>query len=131
MSDGPTEITRQRRVGYLLLGAAVAILIGSVIAFQYYGFPLVSYLGPFIPAGILVILGYRALAASRDRRTLQDERTVELHGKVGINAFLLLMSIIVVDMVIGMFPQDGNSTIYVFSGLFSYCLFFVYYKYVE
>lgn len=131
MSDLPSNIERQKRNGYLMLASTVVIAVGTVGVFWYYDFPPISYLGVLVPVGILGFFGYRAVSAGRERRALGDERTAELYGKVGLNSFWMLLSVIVVDMGFSIFPRDGASTIYVFFGLLCYGSYYGYYRYVE
>ncbi|WP_162989786.1 hypothetical protein [Natronorubrum halophilum] len=131
MSDVSANISRQKRIGYVLLASAVVAFVGSVAALQHYEFPVVSYLILLVPVNILAFLGYRAVSASRDRKALGDERTGNVYGRVGINSFWILMSIILVDVAFGIFPEEIAGIAYVFGGLLIYCLYFGYYTYLE
>ncbi|ELZ11092.1 hypothetical protein C479_07283 [Halovivax asiaticus JCM 14624] len=131
MSDVPHNIKRQTQMGYLMLAGAVLILLGTAGALWYTDASPISYLGALVPFGILTFFGYRAISAGRDRRALGDERTEKLYGKVGLNAFWILLSVIVVDMGFSVLPSEHASTIYVWVGLFAYGSYFVYYRYVE
>lgn len=130
MSELPSNLKQQKRVGYVLLAGAVAILIGSIAIFQYYNFPPISYLGPLVPFVILVVFGYRAVSASNERKALGDERTAELLGKASINAFWWLIGILLIDGTFTIFPDEANN-LYIFSGLVIYALYYVYYRYIE
>jgi len=114
------------------------MLVGAVFTFgvtaatvQYYSLSPIGYLGGLVPAGILVFFGYRAVSAGRERKALGDERTAKLYGKVGLNSFWILMSVLIVDMAFSIFPEDSATSIYVWIGLACYGLYFVYYRYVE
>jgi hypothetical protein len=131
MSELPNNIQRQERNGYLMLVGAVFTFGVTAATVQYYSLSPISYLGGLVPAGILVFIGYRAVSAARERKALGDERTVELYGKVGINSFWMLMSVLCIDMVFEVFPQNSASMIYVFCGLIFYGAYFVYYRYME
>jgi hypothetical protein len=131
MSDVPPNIERQRRAGYALLAGAALVGIGSIVAMQYYGFPLVSYLGILVPVSILSFFGYRAVTASNERVALQDERTKQLYERVGFNAFWLLISAITIDEVFNLSPDELAGSIYVATGVILHLVFTLYYKYVE
>ncbi|RZV10478.1 hypothetical protein BDK88_1645 [Natrinema hispanicum] len=131
MSELPENIQRQKRNGYLMLVRAVFTLGVTVATVQYYELSPISYLGGLVPVGILVFFGYRAISAGREEKALGDERTQQLYGKVGINSFWFLMSVLIVDMAFSIFPEDSATSIYVWVGLACYGLYFVYYRYVE
>lgn len=131
MSELPSNLRKQRQSGFVLLTGAAAILLGGFAVGQYYGIPPVAYLGLLVPIAILTFFGYRNLSATRSKKALHDERTVELHGKVGLNSFWWLMSIILFDNAFGIFPEDGAATLYIFAGLIVYGLYFGYYRYIE
>jgi len=131
MTDVPQNIRRQTQMGYLMLASAVVILLGTAGVLWYTDAAPISYLGGFVPFAILTFFGYRAISAGRDRRALGDERTQQLHGRVGVNAFWILLSVIVFDMGFSVVPAEHASTIYVWVGLLAYGSYFVYYRYVE
>jgi len=131
MSEPPENIQRQKRNGYLMLVGAVFTFGVTVARVQYYELSPISYLGGLVPAGILVFFGYRAVSTGRERKALGDERTQQLYGRVGINSFWILMSVIVVDMTFSVFPEDSATVIYVWIGLACYGLYFFYYRYVK
>ncbi|MGQ3330438.1 hypothetical protein [Halorubrum sp. FL23] len=130
MSELPSNLKRQKRVGYGLLAGAVAILIGSIAVFQYYDFPPISYIGPLVPFVIVVFFGYRAVSASYNRKALGDERTAELLTKAGTNAFWWLIGMLLIDSTFTIFPDEANN-LYIFVGLAVYALYYVYYRYIE
>jgi len=114
------------------------MLVGAVFTFgvtvatvQYYELSPISYLGGLVPVGILVFFGYRAISAGRERKALGDERTQQLYGKVGINSFWILMSVIMANDLFNFLPEGDASTAYIYVGLISFGLYFVYYRYVE
>ncbi|MFC3958978.1 hypothetical protein [Halovivax cerinus] len=131
MSELPQNLRRQKQRGYLMLIGAVVIPIGTVAAFAYFDADPISYLGALVPFTILAFFGYRTVSATREGRALGDERTEKLHGRVGVNAFWILLSVIVFDMGFSVFPPEHASTIYVWVGLLAYGAYFVYYRYVE
>lgn len=114
----------------MLVGAVFTFGV-SVATVQYYALSPISYLGGLVPAGILVFFGYRAVSAGHERKALGDERTQKLYGKVGINSFWILMSVIIVDTTFSIFPEDSAPSIYIWIGLICYGLYFVYYRYME
>ncbi|ELY54761.1 hypothetical protein [Natronolimnohabitans innermongolicus] len=131
MSELPTNIERQKRNGYVMIAGAAILLLGGAVVVGVSSLPPVSFFGLLVPASILVFFGYRAVSAGRDRKALGDERTAKLHGKVGVNAFWMLLFVILADGTFAIFPREGASTAYIFSGLFLYGAYLVYYRYLE
>ena len=112
-----------------MFGGAVVVLIGSFIVFQYYNFPPLSYLGPLLPVGILLLVGYRSIASDQSQKTSDDAVTAKVHRKAGANSFVLLLSVLTVDMTLDVFPEEGTGAISVAIGVLLYCLFFIYFRY--
>lgn len=131
MSELNSNIAQQKRSGYVLLTGAVATLIGGVLAFQYYDVPTVSYVGLLVPVVILGTFGVRAVSAGNSERAIGDERTQKLHGRVSINAFWWLVSILFIDSVFGVYPTEGTGLLYAATGLTVYVVYYGYYRYVQ
>jgi len=131
MSQANSNLTKQRRAGYLLLSGAVVTLIGGVVAFSYYNVPPVSYAGILVPVGILSIFGLRSIGAARNKEVLGDERTRALLGRVSINAFWWLMAIILLNGFLNIVPREAVELLYLGSGLAVFVLYYVYYRYVQ
>lgn len=131
MTELPENIQRQKRNGYLMLAGAVFAFSVTAATVQYYSLSPIGYLGGLVPAGILVFFGYRAISAGRERKALGDERTQQLYGKVGINSFWILMSVIMANDTFNFISEGDASTAYIYVGLISFGLYFVYYRYME
>ncbi|RRJ28102.1 hypothetical protein [Halocatena pleomorpha] len=128
MSGNKSSISNQKRNGYIMLVGVVVVLIGSVLTIQYYNLPTLSYLGALIPASILLLFGYRTTSASLDGKALGDERTSELYSKAGLNAFWLLITIIIIDDMARILPRDISRSIYIISAVIIYALYMGYYR---
>lgn len=128
MSETADNIVRQKQKGYTLLAGAVIILVGGILVFRYYGLPPISYVGMLVPVGILAFLGYRAISAGQESVALQDERTVELYGQTGHNAFWWLISIILTNEVFNILPEEGADFLYIVIGMVIYSINLVYYR---
>ncbi|PGF15373.1 hypothetical protein CP556_04005 [Natrinema sp. CBA1119] len=131
MSESQLNFSRQRQKGYVLVAGAVLLFIGGAAVFRYYDFPPIGYFGLLLPVGILLFFGYRNISAGRNRTALQDERSVELHRKAGLDSFWILLSIVCLNLVTSVFPEEGQSQIYLTGGMLAYALTFGYYRYVN
>lgn len=131
MSQANSNLTQQRRAGYLLLGGAVVTLLGGIAVFSYYDAPPASYAGVLVPVVILLAFGIRSIGATRNEIALGDERTRDLLGRVSINAFWWLMAIILLNGFVDIVPREAAELLYLGSGLAVFGLYYVYYRYVR
>jgi len=114
-----------------MLSGVVLLVIGSILASQFYDLPLISYVGVLIPITILTVIGYRAVSTSQSGEALGDERTAKLFRRVGLNSFWILMTLIAIDGLVEIIPRENISTAYLLLGTAVYVLYFAYYRYVE